>query len=508
MGEFNGYFYAILVRIFDWILVEKKIELDHSRRTGASPIYNAQRAGSNFMYVLFMYVRRIFLTGADLSRLPPRVRERIAARDWANEILLRSIQLIVILLFCFIYVISPKTSPVGSFSPTPFVLLSYLMLSMFGLGWAYFRKPPDWLSYISILFDFALLYGLMIGFHIQYQQPSTFILKSPTLLYVFIFIALQALRFHPKFVIVAGLTAILGWACIVIYVTILNPAGKMLTRSYVEYLTSNSILIGAEIDKILSITFVTAILALTVNGSRNTLVTAVTESAAAADLGRFFDSSVAEKIRSSDELLVLGRAVKLSAAILLVDIRGFTAFAERCDADTVLRTLSSYQGRVLPLIDKHRGIVDKFIGDGIMTIFGVGSHSERFAYDAVSAAEAILSDFDGWAGNQDLVTQDGPLKIGIGIASGVVSWGVVGHGKRLEMTVIGPAVNLAAKLEKHNKTLGSSCVVDALTWQQARNQGYHGKLVATARQARLEGQKQPVEFVVLSTKSSGHKDDA
>ncbi|MEZ5799718.1 MAG: hypothetical protein R3D29_03530 [Nitratireductor sp.] len=113
------------------------------------------------------------------------------------------------------------------------------------------------------------------------MQPASFIMKAPALLYVFIFISIRALRFNPKFVILAGIVAAMGWAAIIIYVTHIDPGDNMLTRSYVQYLTSNSILIGAEVDKILSILIVTAVLALAVNRSRNMLVTSVSERAAA-----------------------------------------------------------------------------------------------------------------------------------------------------------------------------------------------------------------------------------
>ena len=64
---------------------------------------------------------------------------------------------------------------------------------------------------------------MILSFHVQYQQPASFVLKAPTLLYVFIFIALRALRFEPRFVLVAGVTAALGWAAIIYYVVNIDP---------------------------------------------------------------------------------------------------------------------------------------------------------------------------------------------------------------------------------------------------------------------------------------------
>ncbi|MVA96414.1 adenylate/guanylate cyclase domain-containing protein [Nitratireductor sp. CAU 1489] len=442
--------------------------------------------------------RRTFLSTPDLSSLPTRIHDRIRERDWANELLLRSIQLTIIAIFCVIYAVSPKTHPDGAMAIAPYVLATYLALSLIGIVWCYFREPPDWASYVSIIFDFALLYGLMVSFHIQYEQPATFVLKAPALLYVFIFIAIRALRFNPKFVLFAGFAAMAGWAAIMVYVTRIDPHDSMLTRSYVDYLTSNSILIGAEIDKLLSILLVTAVLALAVNGSRNFLVTAMTEGIAAAEFARFFDAPVARNIRFANERLVPGKAERQHVAVLTVDIRGFTKIAERCDPDTVMRILAAYQGRVLPLVHAEGGVIDKFIGDGILAGFGLGRISETLAADALRAAEAILRDARSWLLEPDFAGCGGPLEIGIGVASGPVSWGTVGRDERLEMTVIGSPVNLAAKLEKLNKHLGSVCIVEAASWRLGIEQGYDGRFSAAPRRVAVEGMDNEVDVMVLS----------
>jgi len=322
----------------------------------------------------------------------------------------------------------------------------------------------------------------MISFHIQYQQPASFTLKAPALLYGFIFIAIRALRFHPKFVLAAGAVAALGWAAMIVYVTRIDPGDNMLTRSYVAYLTSNSILIGAEVDKILSILFVTGVLALAVNGSNNLLVTAIAEQSAAADLSRFFDSSVAREIRSSAAQLQAGDGARRRAAIMYVDLRGFSRLAARLEPGEVMAILAEYQGRVVPIVRDHGGVIDKFLGDGIMATFGTLREGTAFAEAAVRAAEAILERFTAWQPRPGI-----EIGIGIGIASGDVSWGAVGLDDRLEMTVIGPAVNLAAKLEKHNKETNTRCIVDGETWRLALEQGYDGKLGARLRTAAVEG---------------------
>ncbi|MEM6464498.1 MAG: adenylate/guanylate cyclase domain-containing protein [Pseudomonadota bacterium] len=445
------------------------------------------------------FITRSFSEGTRREQLPARVRAAIAAREDANEIVARLIQLTIVVLFAIIYAVSPKTSPDEAVSPVPYVLGAYLVVSIIGLVWSIRSTLPHWSVYGSILFDFVLLYSLMISFHIQYMQPASFILKAPTLLYVFIFIAIRALRFEARFVIASGMVAAAGWAAMIFYVIGIDPGDNMLTRSYVDYLTSNSILIGAEIDKILSILLVTGVLTLVVVASKKLLISAVTEEVAASDLSRFFDTSIASDIRENAERLEAGQGEKREAAILFVDIRNFTRMAATMEASNVMRTLSLYHSRVVPIIQGCGGVIDKFMGDGIMATFTVDGDRSEASRRAIEAAERVLIDFDAWSDEPGLnaVLDAG---IGIGVASGPVSFGAVGQENRLEITVIGAAVNYSAKLEKHNKVLGSRLIAAASTWREAVGKGYAGKLEAELKTQQLEGVSEPQEIAVLSLK--------
>ncbi len=450
---------------------------------------------------LIEFVTKHFRRSARRDQLPERVLAAIAERERANEIVARLIQLSIVILFSLIYTISPKTSPDEAFSPVPYVLGAYMILSIIGLIWSIRRTLPHWSVYGSILFDFTLLYGLMVSFHIQYMQPASFILKAPTLLYVFIFIAIRALRFEARFVVAAGLVAAAGWAVMIFYVIRIDPGDNMLTRSYVDYLTSNSILIGAEMDKILSILLVTGVLTLVVNASNNLLVNAVTEEVAARDLSRFFDTSIASGIRDSADQWQAGKGESREAAILFVDIRGFTPMAAKMPASDVMHTLSCYQGRVVPIVQSFGGVIDKFMGDGIMATFSVDNDRAAGSLRAIEAAERILLEFDTWQDEEPALKPICSAGIGIGIASGTVAFGAVGQENRLEITVIGSAVNNSAKLEKHNKALGSRLIVAADTYREALEKGYSGRLQADYRTVRPDG-AEPQEIVVLSLPDS------
>ena len=432
-----------------------------------------------------------------MSALPERVQASLRERERANEVLVRIIQLGIVVMFSTLYLLATKTGQEADFQPVPYVLGAYLILSLIGLIWSIRAELPTWSVYCSILFDFLLLYSLMVSFHFQYEQPASFILKAPTLLYVFIFISLRALRLEWKYVAAAGITGAIGWALVVLYVTTTEPENTMITRSYVQYLTSNSILIGAEVDKIISILAVTGILALVVNSSSNLLITAVTEQSAAKDFSRFFDARVAQGIRSSSKALQAGVGERRNTAIINIDIRGFSSLAAHREPSQVMQLLSAYQGRVVPILQAKGAIIDKFMGDGIMATIGIDDPEKQFSRLAIEAAEAVLLDCGKWQDEVPMLADAGPIRIGIGIACGTVAFGAVGEGNRLEMTVIGAPVNTSAKLEKHNKVLGSSCIASRRTWDNAVEEGYSGLFKAQFVKTKIDGIEEPQDIAVL-----------
>ena len=433
------------------------------------------------------------------QKLPERVAKAIELQENSSEILIKLIQIAIFGLWGVLYYLSPKPETkmlLGGISPVPYVLSAYLVLNIIGLIWAVKKGLPDWAVYINVVIDISMLMGLIWSFHIQYNQPPSFYLKSPTVMYIFIFIALRALRFQARFVIAAGFVAVVGWGVLTAYVIFSNPGDTMITRDYVEYLTSNSVLVGAEVDKIISIIFVTGILALAISRARKLLIQAVSESAAAQDLSRFFDHSVAEQITNADHKIKSGEGVKRQAAVLFTDIRSFTPTAMTLEASDVVCMLSEYQKRIVPIIQKHGGSIDKFIGDGIMASFGAVSDSDTYALDALRAADEIVAETDTWVNDPKLKMIAGP-KVNLAVAAGPVIFGVLGGDERLEYTTIGDAVNLSAKLEKSNKEVGSRALTDQATLTQAENQGYTKPHHAQMLTKEIESVGETLDLVIL-----------
>ena len=268
-----------------------------------------------------------FFLGAPVGNdVPKRVQRIIAQQQASSEIIVGWTQMGAIVFFGTFYAISPKAFPQDTpFEPVPWTLGFYSAFTAFRLFAAYRRRLTGSFIALSVVVDMAVLMITIWSFHLQYQAPPTIYLKAPTLLYVFILIALRALRFEASFVILAGLSAALGWLVLFGYAVLFPGDDAMqFTHSYVEYATSLKVLRGAEVDKILSILIVTAVLALCLIRARRLLIASITNVVAANDLTRFFASEVADQIKHAEADPAAGRCDRRQAAILSVDLRGFT----------------------------------------------------------------------------------------------------------------------------------------------------------------------------------------
>ncbi len=442
---------------------------------------------------------RGLLTARQPESLPERVHDQIRAQQDRSEILIGWFQLAVVLIFGTLYLVSPKTFTEDStFAPVPWALASYLILTVGRLIWAHKGRLPAWSLACSVVFDMALLMVLIWSFHLQYHQPPSFYLKAPTLLYVFIFIALRALRFEARFVVLAGVVAALGWGAMILYVVFVDPTNTMITRDYVEYMTSNAILLGAEFDKIISILMVTGIIAVALQRAKGLLVRAVTEQTAARELSRFFDPKIAARIKGAEQEIRAGTGELRDAAVLNLDMRGFTNLVGQASAEEVMELLAEYQARMVPAIQKHGGTIDKFLGDGIMATFGAAAPSGSYAADALTALEEALAVARDWHAEREAAGRPSP-EVNGSVATGQVLFGAVGDETRLEYTVIGDAVNLSAKLEKANKDLGVRGVCDAATYRLSQSQGYRPPDDKPEKAGiSVAGVSQPIDLVVIT----------
>jgi class 3 adenylate cyclase len=190
-------------------------------------------------------------------------------------------------------------------------------------------------------------------------------------------------------------------------------------------------------------------------------------------LGAFVDPDVAERVLHEGTMLE-GQEVEVT--ILFLDIRGFTAFAERAGPREAVARLNDLYELIVPVLVRHGGHANKFVGDGLLGVFGaperLGDHADR----AMAAALDIVACVRERYGTR--------LRIGIGLNSGPVVAGTIGGGGRVEFTVIGDAVNTAARVEEATRVTGDEVLLTEAT--RSRLVGDHGGFVGRG-DAELKG---------------------
>jgi adenylate cyclase len=140
------------------------------------------------------------------------------------------------------------------------------------------------------------------------------------------------------------------------------------------------------------------------------------------------------------------------------------------------------------------------MGDGILASFGAVATDPAHAANALRAVDAVLAAVDGWRARRLRSDRAAP-DVGAGLATGPVVFGIIGDDSRLEYTVIGDAVNLAAKLEKHNKVEKTRALATRVGYELALAQGYAGaKALRPAR--AVGGVAAPIDLAVLGDKTS------
>ncbi len=177
----------------------------------------------------------------------------------------------------------------------------------------------------------------------------------------------------------------------------------------------------------------------------------------------------------------------LTATILFSDIRSFTSISEKMDAKALVSLLNEYFTEMVDVVIHEDGVVDKYIGDAIMAVFGAPVTKPDDALHAVRAAIGMRKALA--ALNEKLAQRGSPaIKTGIGIHTGEVVAGNIGSEKRMEYTVIGDAVNLASRLESATKELGVAVLISDDTYQLVKD---HIEARAV-KEITVKGREQPV----------------
>lgn len=184
-------------------------------------------------------------------------------------------------------------------------------------------------------------------------------------------------------------------------------------------------------------------------------------------MGKYMSEDVMKRVMQNIDNLGLG-GKKATVTVLFADIRGFTSMSETMSAQQVSEILNEYFTEMEPIITKYNGIINKFIGDAVMAIFGEPIQDKNHAANAVRCGYEMLLKVKEL---QKKWAEEGKpkIEIGIGINTGEVFVGNIGSENRMEYTVIGDTVNLASRLESYNKVYKTKMLISSSTYETTKS---------------------------------------
>ena len=204
--------------------------------------------------------------------------------------------------------------------------------------------------------------------------------------------------------------------------------------------------------------------------------------------GAFVDPSLTERVlREGTDLA--GEEVDVS--LLFMDVRGFTTYAERVGARHVFARLNELYRDVVPIVLRHGGHANKFIGDGLLAVFGAPDRLEDHADRAVAAGRDIVDAVSTANGSE--------LRVGVGISSGSVVVGTIGGGGRVEFTVIGDPVNTASRVEEATRETGDDILITDATLRRLAD----AKAWVERPSIQLRGKAEPVRVFAPAASERG-----
>ena len=179
-------------------------------------------------------------------------------------------------------------------------------------------------------------------------------------------------------------------------------------------------------------------------------------------MSKYISKDVMKNVVQNIDSIKLG-GKRAEVTVLFADIRGFTSISEQLSPVEVTKILNEYFSELVPIIEEHKGILNKFMGDAILAIFGEPIKNENHPIDAVKCANKMLKKVkllqEKW------LNEGKPkIEIGIGIATGEAFVGNIGSEERLEYTVIGDTVNTASRIENYNKVYRTNFLISEETY--------------------------------------------
>jgi len=321
------------------------------------------------------------------------------------------------------------------------------------LAWRRIFYPA--LPYAYVTFDVALvcLSVLLISRMLDFPPHMAFAIPASAM--IFVVLAHASMRFRPVLVAYAGTLTV---ALMAIGMSLM-PAPEAAAPFSAGFADADLLqsLLHSRILPFVIVALATLALWATSRRTYDMLQTSIDYSGRLGKLSRFFSPHLADRLaRRAGPELSSGR--RQHCAIMFIDIRKFTELARDMDPEQLSRLLASFRSVVTDVIFEHDGMVDKFIGDAVLAVFGALQPAADDAERAIRCGRKVLAAVEAWSASQEAQRRP-QVSIGIGAHYGEVFVGAVGNQRMLEFTVLGDAVNLAERLERLTRTVDGAFVV-------------------------------------------------
>ncbi len=340
------------------------------------------------------------------------------------------------------------------------------------------KKSPALRRYVHALIEVSLP-SCVIVYYMSIVEPAHALLLPPTFIY-FLFILLSTLRLDFGLSAFTGLVAALEYAGLSLAVIGPTTADEDGTGSLPHHLGKACILLVSG--------FAAGFVAQRLRQSFvNTLESIEDRNRVLNVFGQHVSPAVAEQLLAQNAEV---KSEVREVCVMFLDIRNFTAFAEKRTPEEVVGYLNSVFEFMIESVNDHHGIVNKFLGDGFMAIFGAPLADADHCRHGVEAGLAILAKVDELVAAGKIPA----TRVGIGLHAGRAVVGNVGSAMRKEYTVIGDVVNVASRVEALNKQFGSQLLV---TEQVREASGMPAEAFLAKPALTVRGRDEPVQIYEL-----------
>lgn len=359
------------------------------------------------------------------------------------------------------------------------VNVSYLMAERIVLGRLIKKqmKPFPALKYLSAFVETTIpTAGIIIG---SFFLGPIYTFFTPAAFIYPLFISLSALRLNVRLCIFTGAVAGLEYSLLAVYF-LRQAAGAPVDPVLVA--------LPQHVFKGFLLFLMGVVTGLVTIQIRKRILNAFSVVQERNRISRTFGEYVSPEVMS--KLLDLKpdlRSESKNVCVMFLDIRNFTGFAEKRSPEEVVAYLESLFEFMIEIVNRHHGIINKFLGDGFMAVFGAPLSDGRDCANALDAAQEILARVREEVEAGTIL----PTTVGIGLHAGEAVTGSIGSALRREYTVIGDVVNLAARIEKLNKRFDSQLLISEIVWRAVSSD--QGKVVPMG-QVEVRGREQAIQI--------------